>query len=90
VIVAGSHRAHRGEFPIETLVGQLRAHYGEQWRPPTVGHGEMRASAGAAALNGWDATQRRTWLLWGVLVLGAGAVMFMVIGLLRSPPKPRE
>jgi len=90
VIVAGSHRAHRGEFPIETLVDQLRAHYGEQWRPPAVGHGEMRASAGAAALNGWDATQRRTWLLWGVLVLGAGAVMFMVIGLLRSPPKSKQ
>ncbi len=90
VIVAGSHRAKRGEFPIEALVGQLRARYGEQWRPPAVGHGEMRASAGEAALNGWDATQRRTWLLWGVLVLGAAAVIWMVIGLLRSPPKSRE
>ena len=90
VIVAGSRRAQRGTFPTDALVGQLRARYGEQWRPPTIGHGEMRASAGAAALNGWDATQRRTWLLWGVLVLGAGAVIAMVIGLLRSPPKPRE
>ncbi|HEV2607953.1 MAG TPA: DUF3999 family protein [Xanthomonadaceae bacterium] len=90
VIVAGSRRAQRGTFPIDALVGQLRARYGEQWRPPTVGHGVMRASAGAAALKGWDATQRRTWLLWGVLVLGAGAVFWMVIGLLRSPPKPKE
>lgn len=90
VIVAGSRRAQRGTFPIDALIGQLRARYGEQWRPAAVGHGEMRASAGAAALNGWDATQRRTWLLWGVLVLGAGAVLWMVIGLLRSPPKPKE
>ncbi|HTA65972.1 MAG TPA: DUF3999 family protein [Xanthomonadaceae bacterium] len=89
-IVAGSKRAHRGDFPIEALIGQLRTHYGPQWQPPTIGHGPMRASAGEAALNGWDAAQGRTWLLWGVLVLGAGAVAFMVIGLLRSPPKPKE
>lgn len=90
VLVAGSRRALRGMFPIDALIGQLRTRYGDQWRPPTIGHGEMHASAGAAALNGWDATQRRTWLLWGVLVLGAGAVIAMVIGLLRSPPKPHE
>lgn len=87
VVVAGSKRARRGAFAIDALVGQLRTHYGEQWRPSAIGLGEMRASAGAAALNGWDATQRRTWLLWGVLVLGAGVVIAMVIGLLRSPPK---
>ncbi len=90
VIVAGSKRAQRGTFAIDALVGQLRAHYGEQWRPPTIGHAQMRASAGAAALNGWDATQRRTWLLWGVLLLGAGAVVAMVVGLLRSPPQPKQ
>ena len=90
VIVAGSKRARRGAFAIDALVGQLRARYGEQWRPPTIGHAQMRASAGAAALNGWDATQRRTWLLWGVLLLGAGAVVAMVIGLLRSPPQPKQ
>ncbi len=89
VIVAGSHRAQRSTFPIEALIGQLRAHYGQQWRPPTIGHGAMRASAGEAALHGWNATESRTWMLWGVLVLGAGAVMFMVIGLLRSPQKPK-
>ena len=89
MIVAGSKRARRGTFAVDALVGQLRAHYGEQWRPPTIGHAQMRASAGEAALQGWDATQRRTWLLWGVLVLGAGAVIAMVIGLLRSPPQAK-
>ena len=89
-IVAGSRRAQRSTFAIDALIVPLRARYGEQWRPPTLGHGEMRASAGEAALNGWDATQRRTWLLWGVLVLGAAAVIWMVIGLLRSPPQSRE
>jgi hypothetical protein len=89
VIVAGSKRAHRGTFAMDALVGQLRARYGEQWRPPTIGHAEMRASAGDAALNGWDASQGRTWLLWGLLVLGAGAVIAMVIGLLRSSPQAK-
>ena len=90
VIVAGSKRAQRGAFALDALVGQLRARYGEQWRPPTIGHAQMRASAGEAALHGWDAAQSRTWLLWGVLVLGAGAVIAMVIGLLRAPPAPKQ
>jgi hypothetical protein len=88
-IVAGSSRVHRGTFPIDSLIGSLRAHYGAQWQPPTIEYGAMRTSAGAAALNGWDASKRRTWLLWGVLILGSGAVIAMVIGLLRSPPKPK-
>lgn len=87
-IVAGSKRAHRGEFPLDALVGQLRTHYGQQWQPPTIGHGPMQASAGEAALHGWDAQEGRTWLLWGVLGLGAVAVGAMVIGALRSPAKP--
>ena len=86
-IVAGSARARRGEFAIDALIAQLRGHYGDQWRPQVIGYGDMRESAGEAALHGWDASQRRTWLLWGVLVLGAGVVIWMVVGLLRSPPK---
>ena len=90
VIVAGSKRAHRDAFAIEALIGQLRTHYGDQWRPQAVGYGAMQVSAGAAALNGWDAKQRRTWLLWGVLVLGAVVVIWMVIGLLRKPPESKQ
>jgi hypothetical protein len=89
-IVAGSARARRGDFAVDALIAQLRGHYGDQWRPQAVGHSEMRESAGEAALHGWDANQKRTWLLWGVLVLGAGVVIWMVIGLLRSPPKPQS
>ncbi|HEY2346896.1 MAG TPA: DUF3999 family protein [Xanthomonadaceae bacterium] len=87
-VVAGSKRAHRGEFPLDALIGQLRSHYGQQWQPPTIDHGAMQASAGEAALHGWDAQQGRTWLLWGVLGLGALVVGWMVIGALRAPPKP--
>jgi hypothetical protein len=89
-IVAGSARARRGEFAVAALIAQLRGHYGEQWRPQAIGHGDMRESAGEAALHGWDANQKRTWMLWGVLVLGAGVVIWMVIGLLRSPSKPQS
>ena len=86
-LVAGSRRAHRGEFPIGALVGPLRARYGASWQPPALGHGPMQALAGQAALNGWDAQQKRTWLLWGILVFGALAIAVMVIGLLRTPRK---
>jgi hypothetical protein len=90
VLVAGSRRAQRGTFALDALAEQVRARYGAQWRPPAIGYGAMREAGGASALQGWDETQRRTWLLWGVLLLGAGAVIVMVIGLLRSPPKPKR
>ncbi|MEO8743509.1 MAG: DUF3999 family protein [Lysobacteraceae bacterium] len=90
VVVAGSKRAQRGTFAIDALVDPLRAHFGAQWLPPFVGRSMLQESAGAAALNGWDATQRRTWLLWGVLVLGALTVIVMVVGLLRKPPESKQ
>ncbi len=89
-IVAGSKRAHRSELALDLLVSQLRARYGEQWRPQAIAHAAMQTSGGEAALHGWDASEKHTWLLWGVLVLGAGAVIWMVIGLLRSPQKPQS
>ncbi len=87
VLVAGSRRARRDAFPIEALIAQMRAGKNNEWRPPLVQLGPMRTSAGAAALSGWDASARRTWLLWGILLLGALAVVAMVIKLLRSPPR---
>jgi len=87
-LVAGSRRAHRDVFPIDALIGQLRTREAVDWRPPAIGFGPMQASAGTAALHGWDANQSRTWILWGLLLLGAGAVIAMVVRLLRSPPKP--
>ena len=90
VIVAGSKHAQRGMFAIDALVDPLRAHFGAQWLPPFTGRSTLQASAGAAALNGWDASERRTWLLWAVLVLGAVTVIAMVVGLLRKPPQSRE
>jgi hypothetical protein len=85
VLVAGSRRAHRDAFPIDALIGQLRAKEGADWRPPPIGFGPMQASAGEAALHGWNANDRRTWILWGLLLLGAGAVIAMVWRLLRPP-----
>jgi hypothetical protein len=85
VLVAGSRRAHRDAFPIDALIGQLRAKEGVDWRPPPIGFGPMQASAGEAALHGWNASDRRTWVLWGLLLLGAGAVIAMVWRLLRAP-----
>lgn len=85
VLVAGSRRAHRDAFPIDALIGQLRAKEGADWRPPMIGFGPIQASAGEAALHGWNANDRRTWILWGLLLVGAGAVIAMVWRLLRAP-----
>ena len=69
----------------ESDLNLLRMREGVDWRPPTIGFGPMQASAGEAALHGWNANDRRTWILWGLLLLGAGAVIAMVWRLLRVP-----
>ena len=86
VIAAGSPWARRGEFPLEALVAQVRAKYGGGWQPTPANLGTMRDAGGEAALYAYDPKSTRTWLLWGVLLLAAVAVIVMVLRLLKSPP----
>jgi hypothetical protein len=84
-VVAGSRVARRADAPLDVLVGDVRRRYGAGWRPATATLGPMAESGGDAALRAWDPARRRTWLLWGVLLLGAVAVIAMVLRLLRQP-----
>lgn len=84
-IVAGSSVARREPFPLDALIGQVRAHYGRDWQPPMAQLGPMAVAGGESALTRPDPARTRRWLLWGVLLLGAGAIITMVLVLLRTP-----
>jgi hypothetical protein len=86
-IVAGSPRVHRDAFPLEVLVGEARRRYGSGWRPASATLGTMADAGGDAALRAWDPARKQTLLLWGVLALGALAVIVMVLRLLRQPDR---
>jgi len=87
VIAAGSQRAQRPDFPLEMLVDQVRGKYGRDWQPAPAAIGAMRVAGGTAALRAYNPDQKRTWVLWGVLVLGALGVVVMVLKLVKTPPK---
>lgn len=86
VVAAGSPRVRREDYPLEALVAQVRAKYGVGWQPALTPLGAMTAAGGPAALKAYSTEDKRTWLLWGVLVLGALVIVVMVLKLMRSPP----
>lgn len=88
VLAAGSNIAQRDQFPLEALVAQVRTKYGRDWRPLPAALGGMQTAGGEAALSAYDPGQKRTWLLWAVLLLAAAAIIVMVLRLLRSPQDP--
>jgi hypothetical protein len=88
VIAAGSSTGRRGEFPLEALLAQVRAKFGGAWQPAPASLGAMQMAGGEAALSAYAPGHRKTWLLWGVLVLGALAIVVMVLRLLKAPQEP--
>jgi hypothetical protein len=86
VIAAGSPWAHHGEFPLQAMVDQARAKYGQNWRPLAAQLGPQKDAGGDAALHAYNPAQMKTWLLWGVLALGAIGIIAMVLKLMRAPP----
>ena len=87
VVAAGSGIARRDAFPLEALVAQVRARYGRGWHPAQATLGPMQMAGGEAALTAYDPHARRTWILWGVLLLAAVAVIAMAWRLLAKPPE---
>jgi len=83
-LVAGSSSARREAFSLEALVAQVRARYGAEWQPPAVTLGLQEVSGGERARTPAAPERSLTYALWGVLVLGAAAVIFMVLRLLRG------
>ena len=86
-LVAGSASARRAAVPMPELVDALRRDRGEDWQPAPAYLSSASALAGDAALippptpRDW-----KTWLLWGLLVLGAALVAAFAFSLLRSRP----
>lgn len=81
-LVAGSARERRADAPMAELVTALREYNGADWQPAQAYLGPPRVLAGPAALaprRDWTA-----WLLWGVLLLGAGLVAVLAVSVLRS------
>ena len=85
-LVAGSARAIRADAPLPQLIDAIRARRGGDWQPATATLGASARLAGEQALK--PAPPRRdwkSWLLWGVLVLGAAVVAGFAVSLLRAP-----
>lgn len=84
-LVAGSALARRGSFPLDALLSGIRAQRGAGWQPAPAALGDAREAGGVAVLKAYSPEHTRTWLLWGVLLLAAGAIGLMVLRLLRQP-----
>ena len=86
-LVAGSASARRATVPMPALVDALRRDRGAEWQPAPAYLSTAAVLAGDAALvappepRDWKA-----WLLWGVLLLGAGLVAAFAFSLLRGRP----
>ena len=84
-VAAGSSTQRRQDFPLDALVGQVRAKYGRDWLPTEASLGAMQTAGGDAALTAFDPENKRAWLLWAVLLIAAVAIIAMVVRLLGSP-----
>lgn len=90
VFAAGSIEARGAHAPVEAALQEVRARAGEGWQPPTAALGGRKESAGRAAITPVPKPRWPIWLLWGVLSLGALAVAFAALQLLRTgrPSEP--
>jgi hypothetical protein len=87
VIAAGSNTQRGGEFPLEALLGQVRAKFGRDWQPPAAALGPKQVAGGEAALTAYSMESKRTWLLWAVLLLAACGIIAMVLRLMKASPE---
>ncbi|WP_299311821.1 DUF3999 domain-containing protein [uncultured Halomonas sp.] len=81
-LAAGSARESRRPAPVEAVLTSLVERHGTGWQPAAARLGEAQPLAGEAALR--PARDWTQWLLWGVLILGAGLVGGLALRLLRS------
>ncbi|MGH8109189.1 MAG: DUF3999 family protein [Arenimonas sp.] len=87
VIAAGSMRAQRDQYPLDVLINQVKLQQGQDWKPAEVSLGKASKVIGDMEAIGHAPTDWRSIILWSVLLLGAGAVILMVLKLLSQPPK---
>ena len=86
-LVAGSARAHRGDYPVDAALAQLRVKFGNDWQPPLATLGARATLLGVTAYTQVAAPMHRdwkTWLLWAVLVGAAALIGALATSLLRK------
>ena len=84
-LAVGSARARHADYPVDAALASLRAKYGRDWQPPPATLGAPVVSAGDAALRAPPAPLAwRSWILWAVLVAGAGLVGAFAVSLLKG------
>jgi hypothetical protein len=86
-LVAGSARARRSDYPVETALAQLRAKSGADWQPPLAALGARVTLQGDSALLAAPVVVQRdwkTWLLWAVLAGAAALIGGLALSLLRG------
>ena len=86
-LVAGSARAHRGDYPVDAALAQLRGKLGADWQPPLAALGARVALQGAAAYTPLPPQIHRdwkTWALWAVLVGAAALIGGLALSLLKG------
>lgn len=90
-LVAGSARARRGDYPVDTALAQLRSKLGSDWQPPLAIPGARLVLQGDHALEATPSAPIRydwkTWLLWAVLVAAAALIGGLALSLLREPKR---
>jgi hypothetical protein len=85
-LVAGSARARRGDYPVDTALAQLRTKLGNDWQPPLATLGARATLHGESALAPLPVQRDwKTWLLWAVLAGAAALIGGLALSLLRSP-----
>jgi len=86
VLVAGSARAQRPAIPVEPLMNELRAQFGNSWTPPPATLGTRSERTGKAALQPPPTPPPyRAWLLWSLLIAAAAGISYLALRLLREP-----
>ena len=85
VLAAGSLTVKRNYTPLQALAAEVGRKQGSAWRPGIAQLGAPMRSATDAAADGRMPGNGKQALLWLTLILGAGAIMFMVYRLLRKP-----
>ncbi len=86
VIAAGSMKAQRDQYPLDILIGQVKQNQGRDWKPAEVSLGKADKVISNMEEIGKAPTDWRSIILWSILLLGAGAVILMVLKLLSQPP----
>ncbi len=87
VVAAGSMTARRDQYPLDVLISQVRQNRGQDWKPEEVALGKATKVIANMKDLGKAPTDWRSILLWSILLLGAAAVILMVLKLLSNPPK---